>query len=99
MNLLAAERPTHSVVMFSTDPSAPPSPSSLKVTNVTVGADGLVTASLNWTLPEEPDIPVHHFKVYWSWTVTGKSVVPSKKKRRKTTNGVNHPPPPLPSPH
>ncbi|XP_041940032.1 anosmin-1 isoform X1 [Alosa sapidissima] len=72
----------------SRDPSAPPSPSSLKVTNVTVGADGSVTACLNWTLPEEPDIPVHHFKVYWSWTVAGKSVVPSKKKRRKTTNGA-----------
>ena len=73
---------------MSSDPSAPPSPASLRVTNVTLGDEGLVTARLNWTLPEEPDIPVHHYKVFWSWTVPTKSMVPSKKKRRKTTNGV-----------
>lgn len=73
---------------MSSDPSAPPSPTSLRVTNVTLGDEGLVTARLNWTLPEEPDIPVHHYKVFWSWTVPTKSMVPSKKKRRKTTNGV-----------
>ncbi|KAF3843181.1 hypothetical protein F7725_002030 [Dissostichus mawsoni] len=70
------------------DPSAPPRPASLRVSNVTVGEDGLVTARLNWTLPEEPDIPIHHYKVFWSWTVPSKSIVPSKKKRRKTTNGA-----------
>ncbi|KAI9530280.1 Anosmin-1 [Dissostichus eleginoides] len=72
----------------SRDPSAPPRPASLRVSNVTVGEDGLVTARLNWTLPEEPDIPIHHYKVFWSWTVPSKSIVPSKKKRRKTTNGA-----------
>lgn len=71
----------------SRDPAAPPRPSSLKLTNVTVDADGLVTVCLNWTLAEEPDIPVHHFKVYWSWSIMGKSKVPSKRKRRKTVNG------------
>uniref|UniRef100_A0A672JUB1 Anosmin 1 n=1 Tax=Salarias fasciatus TaxID=181472 RepID=A0A672JUB1_SALFA len=71
----------------SRDPSAPPGPTSLRVTNVTLGEDGSVTARLNWTLPEEPDIPIHHYKVFWSWTVPTKSMVPSKKKRRKTTNG------------
>lgn len=76
------------VVAMSSDPSAPPSPSSLCVTNVTLGEEGLVTVRLNWTLPEEPDIPIHHYKVFWSWTVPTKSMVPSKKKRRKTTNGV-----------
>lgn len=73
---------------MSSDPSAPPSPTSLRVTNTTLGDEGLVTVRLNWTLPEEPDIPIHHYKVFWSWTVTTKSMVPSKKKRRKTTNGV-----------
>ncbi|XP_062257862.1 anosmin-1 [Platichthys flesus] len=72
----------------SRDPSAPPGPTSLRVTNVTLGDEGLVTARLNWTLPEEPDIPIHHYKVFWSWTVPTKSTVPSKKKRRKTTNGA-----------
>lgn len=76
------------VVAMSSDPSAPPSPTSLRVSNVTLGDEGLVTVRLNWTLPEEPDIPIHHYKVFWSWTVPTKSMVPSKKKRRKTTNGV-----------
>ncbi|XP_064800291.1 anosmin-1-like isoform X2 [Oncorhynchus masou masou] len=72
----------------SRDPAAPPRPASLRVTNMTLSAEGTVTTRLNWTLPEEPDIPVHHYKVFWSWTVPGKSLVPSKKKRRKTTNGA-----------
>ncbi|XP_029567742.1 anosmin-1 [Salmo trutta] len=72
----------------SRDPAAPPSPAGLRVTNMTLGAEGTVSARLSWTLPEEPDIPVHHYKVLWSWTVPGKSLVPSKKKRRKTTNGA-----------
>ncbi|KAJ8013123.1 hypothetical protein DPEC_G00050020 [Dallia pectoralis] len=70
------------------DPAAPPSPASLRVTNMTLGPEGTMTARLNWTLPEEPDIPVHHYKVFWSWTVPGKSLVPTKKKRRKITNGA-----------
>ncbi|TNN04270.1 hypothetical protein fugu_001299 [Takifugu bimaculatus] len=63
-------------------------PSNLRITSVTPGDEGSVTARLNWTLPEEPDIPIHHYKVFWSWTVPTKSMVPSKKKRRKTTNGA-----------
>ncbi|KAJ8350687.1 hypothetical protein SKAU_G00258170 [Synaphobranchus kaupii] len=71
----------------SKDPSAPPAPSRLRITNMTAGADGRVVARLSWTVPEEPDLPIHHFKVFWSWTVGDRSLVPSKKKRRKTTNG------------
>lgn len=80
------------IATVSSDPSAPPSPTSLQITNTTLGDEGLVTVRLNWTLPEEPDIPIHHYKVFWSWTVPTKSMVPSKKKRRKTTNGVILPP-------
>uniref|UniRef100_A0A8L0DPZ5 Anosmin 1 n=1 Tax=Oncorhynchus mykiss TaxID=8022 RepID=A0A8L0DPZ5_ONCMY len=65
--------------------SPPPAPITIVSVHI---AEGTVTARLNWTLPEEPDIPVHHYKVFWSWTVPGKSLVPSKKKRRKTTNGA-----------
>lgn len=42
---------------------------------------------ITWDLPEEPDIPVHHYKVFWSWTYS-KYVIPAKKKRRKITDGV-----------
>ncbi|CAL8322275.1 unnamed protein product [Merluccius merluccius] len=76
----------------SRDPSAPPRPTSLRVTNITQGDgedEGLVTVRLNWTVSEEElDIPIHHYKVFWSWTAPGKTAVPSRKKRRKTTNGA-----------
>ncbi|XP_066542786.1 anosmin-1 [Hoplias malabaricus] len=72
----------------SRDPSPPPRPSALKVSDVSPGSDGLLNARLEWTLPEESDLPVHHFKVFWSWTVPGKAMVPMKKKRRKTVGGA-----------
>ncbi|XP_032474944.1 anosmin-1 isoform X4 [Phocoena sinus] len=71
----------------SKDPSAPPAPANLRLANSTINSDGSVTVTIVWDLPEEPDIPVHHYKVFWSWTVSGKSLVPTKKKRRKTTGG------------
>nr|XP_015216972.1 PREDICTED: anosmin-1 [Lepisosteus oculatus] len=71
----------------SKDPSAPPTPSDLRITNMTSNSEGSGTARLSWNLSEEPDIPVHHYKVFWSWTVSRKSIVPAKKKRRKTTEG------------
>lgn len=71
------------------DPSAPPAPANLRLANSTVNSDGTVTVAIVWDLPEEPDIPVHHYKVFWSWTVSTKSLVPTKKKRRKTTDGVS----------
>lgn len=71
------------------DPSAPPAPTNLRLANSTINSDGSVTVTIVWDLPEEPDIPVHHYKVFWSWTVSGKSLVPTKKKRRKTTGGVS----------
>uniref|UniRef100_A0ABM5FYK6 Anosmin-1 n=1 Tax=Pogona vitticeps TaxID=103695 RepID=A0ABM5FYK6_9SAUR len=71
----------------SKDPSAPLAPSNLRISNSTTNNDGSVNVRIIWDLPEEPDIPVHHYKVFWSWTVNSKSLVPSKKKRRKTTDG------------
>uniref|UniRef100_A0A674J6W0 Anosmin-1 n=1 Tax=Terrapene triunguis TaxID=2587831 RepID=A0A674J6W0_9SAUR len=71
----------------SKDPSAPPAPANLRIANSTTNNDGSVTVRIIWDLPEEPDIPVHHYKVFWSWTVSSKSVIPAKKKRRKTTDG------------
>ncbi|XP_053352784.1 anosmin-1 isoform X1 [Clarias gariepinus] len=72
----------------SRDPSPPPRPSGLRVVNVTMDSGGVVTARLDWTLPEEPDIPVHHYKIFWSWSTAGKNTIPSKKKRRKTMDGA-----------
>ncbi|XP_030057488.1 anosmin-1 [Microcaecilia unicolor] len=74
----------------SKDPSAPPTPINLRIANSTTASDGTVSVRLMWDLPEEPDIPVHHYKVFWSWTVGSKSVIPTKKKRRKTTSGSHN---------
>ncbi|XP_063559352.1 anosmin-1 isoform X2 [Gorilla gorilla gorilla] len=74
----------------SKDPSAPPAPANLRLANSTVNSDGSVTVTIVWDLPEEPDIPVHHYKVFWSWMVSSKSLVPTKKKRRKTTDGFQN---------
>ncbi|KAM9577570.1 anosmin-1 [Trichechus inunguis] len=71
----------------SKDPSPPPAPANLRLANSTINSDGSVTVTIVWDLSEEPDIPVHHYKVFWSWTVSSKSLVPTKKKRRKTTDG------------
>ncbi|XP_026073131.1 anosmin-1 isoform X1 [Carassius auratus] len=73
----------------SRDPSPPPAPSGLRASHITTGTGGLLTVRISWTLPTEPDVPVHHYKIYWSWTVPGKSAEPSRRKRRrKTSDGV-----------
>ncbi|XP_066838435.1 anosmin-1 isoform X3 [Anser cygnoides] len=70
----------------SKDPSAPPAPSNIRIANISANNDGSVNVMITWDLPEEPDIPVHHYKVFWSWTYS-KYVIPAKKKRRKITDG------------
>ncbi|KAF3815768.1 hypothetical protein GH733_016307, partial [Mirounga leonina] len=85
-----ADERCHSVWMMGVgllDPSAPPAPANLRLANSTINSDNTVTVAVVWDLPEEPDIPVHHYKVFWTWTVSSKSLVPTKKKRRKTTDG------------
>uniref|UniRef100_A0A670XMM7 Anosmin-1 n=1 Tax=Pseudonaja textilis TaxID=8673 RepID=A0A670XMM7_PSETE len=72
----------------SKEPSAPPAPSNLRIANSTVNSDGSINIRIIWDVPEEPDIPVHHYKIFWSWTVSSKALVPAKKKRRKTSDGV-----------
>ena len=57
--------------------------------NMTFGPDGAVTAQLGWAPPIDPDIPVHHYRVSWSWTANAGSESPPRVKRRKTATGVN----------
>ncbi|KAF6089956.1 anosmin 1 [Phyllostomus discolor] len=70
------------------DPSAPPAPANLRLANASTHSDGTAAVTLAWDVPEEADVPVHHYKVFWSWTVGGKALVPTRKKRRKTTDGT-----------
>ncbi|XP_054551837.1 anosmin-1 isoform X2 [Talpa occidentalis] len=71
----------------SKDPSSSPAPTNLRLANSSANEDGTVTVTVAWDPPEEPDVPVHHYKVFWNWEVSGKSLVPTKKKRRKTVHG------------
>ncbi|XP_020338179.1 anosmin-1-like [Oncorhynchus kisutch] len=71
------------------DPSGPPAPSELMVSNVTFGPGGrTVSVRLRWSIPSDLDVPVHHYKVSWSWATgsTG-ATAPPKTKRRKMVNG------------
>uniref|UniRef100_A0A673I1Y4 Anosmin-1-like n=1 Tax=Sinocyclocheilus rhinocerous TaxID=307959 RepID=A0A673I1Y4_9TELE len=72
----------------SRDPSPPPAPSGLRATHITMGPGSLLTVRISWTLPAEPDVPVHLYKIYWSWTVPGKSAMLSWRRRRKTSDGA-----------
>lgn len=47
-----------------------------------------VSARLQWSMPTDLDVPVHHYKVSWSWTAVGQPSESSLTKRRKTVREV-----------
>ncbi|KAM6945344.1 anosmin-1a [Aplochiton taeniatus] len=67
------------------DPSRPPAPTDLRVTNLTYGPGRVVSARVLWSVPQDPDVPINHYKVAWSWVALGE--LPGdgapKTKRRK----------------
>ncbi|KAM9328467.1 anosmin-1a [Pholidichthys leucotaenia] len=65
------------------DPSNPPAPSELRVANMSFGPGRTVSARIQWSMPADLDVPVHHYKVSWSWTAIGLSTASSLTKRRK----------------
>lgn len=69
------------------DPSAPAAPARLRLANATSHGNGSVTVTLAWDGPQEPDVPVHHYKVFWSWAARGTGV-PARKRRRTSVDGV-----------
>ncbi|XP_008282313.1 anosmin-1a [Stegastes partitus] len=68
----------------SRDPSNPPAPTELKMVNMSFGPGRTVSARIQWTMPADLDVPIHHYKVSWSWTAVGHSSASSLTKRRKT---------------
>ncbi|XP_059184244.1 anosmin-1a isoform X2 [Centropristis striata] len=68
----------------SRDPSNPPAPTELRVANMSFGIGRAVSARLHWSMPADLDVPVHHYKVSWSWTAVGQHSASSLTKRRKT---------------
>ncbi|XP_056884134.1 anosmin-1a isoform X1 [Takifugu flavidus] len=73
----------------SRDPSNPPPPTELRVANMSFGPGRVVSARLQWSMPADLDVPVHHYKVSWSWSHAGQFAASSVNKRRKTVQ-QNH---------
>lgn len=70
------------------DPSNPPAPTELRVANMSFGPGRAASARLQWSMPADLDVPVHHYKVSWSWTAIGQASASSLTKRRKTVREV-----------
>uniref|UniRef100_A0A667X3R8 Anosmin 1a n=1 Tax=Myripristis murdjan TaxID=586833 RepID=A0A667X3R8_9TELE len=68
----------------SRDPSSPPPPTNLRVANMTFGPGRAVSARLQWSVPADLDVPIHHYKVSWSWSAAGEPSASPSTKRRKT---------------
>lgn len=73
------------------DPSNPPAPTELRVANMSFGPGSTVGARIEWSMPPDLDVPIHHYKVSWSWTAVGHSSTSSLTKRRKTVRKVRMP--------
>ncbi|XP_076839207.1 anosmin-1a [Brachyhypopomus gauderio] len=72
----------------SKDPSPPPAPSDLRVSDVTFGPDRSGSVRVSWVAPADPDVPVQHYRLSWSGTLNkGELTVPPKLKSRKTVSG------------
>ncbi|XP_077370549.1 anosmin-1a isoform X2 [Festucalex cinctus] len=70
-------------IQSSRDPVRPPAPTELRVTNITFASGQSVRVQLKWSMPEDLDVPVHHYKVSWTWTAIGQPAASSLTKRRK----------------
>ncbi|KAF3857292.1 hypothetical protein F7725_009151 [Dissostichus mawsoni] len=68
----------------SRDPSSPPAPSELRVSSMIFGSGKAVSTQLQWSMPADLDVPVHSYKVSWSWTAAGQTPSLFLTKRRKT---------------
>lgn len=55
---------------------------------MTFGPGRAMKARLRWDMPADLDVPVHHYKVSWSWTAVGHPSASSLTKRRKTIREV-----------
>ncbi|KAL1021841.1 hypothetical protein UPYG_G00018750 [Umbra pygmaea] len=72
------------------DPSNPPAPSDLRVSNMTFGPGGsAVSVRLRWSIRSDLDVPVHHYKLSWvDGTGRKGATARPKTKSRKMINGV-----------
>lgn len=74
--------------LLSADPANPPAPAELRVANLSFGPGRVVSARLQWTMPPDLDVPVHHYKVSWSWSHSGQFAASPLNKKRKIVQQV-----------
>ncbi|CAL8291099.1 unnamed protein product [Lota lota] len=75
--------------LSSREPSAPPAPFDLRLANMTFGPGRLVLARLRWEVIAHPDVPVHHYKVSWSWRSTGAETPSGHAHHKGVANQVD----------
>lgn len=76
------------ISLLSTDPANPPAPTELRVANLNFGPGRVVSARLQWSMSPDLDVPIHHYKVSWSWSHAGQFAASSLNKRKKTVQQV-----------
>ncbi|XP_072113041.1 anosmin-1-like [Mobula birostris] len=74
----------------SRDPSPPGAPSNLRKGNFTARHNGTFSLRIHWDPPQEEDLYIHHYKMYWSQWVSRKSVFLTKKENWKIINEVKN---------
>ncbi|XP_032887948.1 anosmin-1-like [Amblyraja radiata] len=72
----------------SRDPSPPDAPSNLRKDNFTARHNGAFSLRIHWDPPQEKDLYIHHYKMYWSQWVSRKTVLLTKKENWKIIDGV-----------
>ncbi|MBN3311291.1 anosmin-1b [Amia ocellicauda] len=73
----------------SRDPVPPETPRNMRRGNFTMRGDGCVGVRVSWDVPQEEDLPVHHYKVYWSSQAPPRRVgLADQKENSKSTEGV-----------
>ncbi|XP_069755216.1 anosmin-1b [Narcine bancroftii] len=72
----------------SRDPSPPSPPRNLRKGNFTARHNGAFSLRIHWDPPQEEDLYIHHYKIYWSQWVSRKTVFLTKKENWKIIDGV-----------
>ncbi|XP_067898538.1 anosmin-1b isoform X2 [Heterodontus francisci] len=71
----------------SRDPSPPGAPRNLWKGNFTARNNGVFSLIIHWDPPQEEDLFIHHYRIYWSQWVSRKTVFLTKKENWKIIEG------------
>ncbi|XP_043926656.1 anosmin-1-like isoform X2 [Protopterus annectens] len=69
------------------DPLPPSSPKNIRRGNFTTNHDGTINVHVYWDSPQDGDLAVHHYKVFWNQWVPKKRVLSAKKDNWKISDG------------